>query len=652
MAIPLRRCRAVAIPLVSESPHRGSTSCNPAPPSPATQAPAAIAPTLPSEPTPSSPSSSSASSREQPGTPESAEEVTEPPARSEVPPPRRRHYACGPKLCALCEKNWPPIGHKTVIPNLAVATIIRHAMPHRFQTLEQIEEREIATGFAKPPTDLGAVGDGDGDVEYGPPGEYKPPAWTSDRARPKKSCLRKRDSNRFAPYPSPSTRPSLVRRSTKDIKASLDEALANRMILNYEGPVATAIRNEMSAIHIPGVKPFRWQPEYTGPRSETFDDSDQPLSKTTNNPEAPTYDLAPSPQQDLKDKAAVGELTLPRPGKKRQHDEDKEDDEIPTNSGLKTVEGSPPKKQRTTKQLPTTPLSNVAKRTTKSQKTRRSPTPPSPSPTRSTSSSETSTTVPTDSSTSSSDEGRSSPASSESDFQDSSPRKARIAKKKLRFQFSNPSSTHPKFGITDSMYFHHHRGKSLSHKLRKTKESHTYVPATGVWTESEVRRAASSKLKWDKLRQGSLERLTSCERLKNRVKKHEENDKVVERFQKLVDRYEAGWSGIALAGVRARYIRPKKNEVPKKKNKEAMPFLDHADAMREHYPSWDHPAWEGVDEEAIANWMKSSHYKLKVQDVIAVLSDEESERRTANAQPEDATEVASVVDEDEARMRK
>ncbi|KAG8911810.1 hypothetical protein FRC00_005786, partial [Tulasnella sp. 408] len=641
MAIPLRRCRAVAIPLLSESLQPGGTSSNPAPPSPATQAPAAIAPTLPSEPTPSSPSSSSASSQEQTGTSESAEQVTEPPARSQVRPPRRRHYACGPKLCALCEKNWPPIGHKTVIPNLAVATIIRHAMPHRFQTLEQIEEREIATGFAKPPTDLKIAEDDDGDVEYGPPGEYKPPAWTSDKARPKKSCLRKRDSNRFAPYPSPSTRPSLVRRSTKDIKASLDEALVNRMILNYDGPVATAIRNEMSAIHIPGVKPFRWQPEYTGPTSETSDDSDQPLSRITNNPEAPADDLA-----------AVWELTLPRPSKKRQHDEDKEEDEIPTNSGLKTVEGSPPKKQRTTKQLPTTPLSNVAKRTTKSQKPRRSPTPPSPSPTRSISPSETSTKVHTDSSTSSSDEGRSSPAPSESDSQDPSPRKARIAKKKLRFQFSNPSSTHPKFGITDSIYFHHHRAKSLSHKLRKTKESHTHVPVTGVWTESEVRRAASLKLDWDKLRQGSFHRLTSRERLKDRMKKHEKNDTVLERFQRLVDRYEAGWSGIDLAGVRARYIRPKKNEVPKRKNKEALPFLKHSDAMREHYPSWDHPAWEGVDEKAIANWMESSHYKLKVQDVIAVLSDEESERRTVNTQPEDATEVASVVDEDEARMRR
>lgn len=66
-------------------------------------------------------------------------------------------------------------------------------MPHRFETLEKIIERDIAMGNASPPEDRVVTERDDDGMEYGPPGEFNPPAWTSNKARPKKSCLRTRE---------------------------------------------------------------------------------------------------------------------------------------------------------------------------------------------------------------------------------------------------------------------------------------------------------------------------------------------------------------------------------------------------------------------------------------------------------------------------
>ncbi|KAG8946327.1 hypothetical protein FRC00_009672, partial [Tulasnella sp. 408] len=236
-----------------------------------------------------------------------------PPPNPAVPFPYSRCYACGPQLCDWCNKDRPPIGHKKPIPDFVVSTIIRHAMPHRFETLEQIVERDIAMGMTNPPEDRKVTERDDDDMEYGPPGEFNPPAWTSDRARPKKSCLRKRESVRFAPYPirSTSTHP-LLRRATEEIKAALDEARANRISLNYEGPTAIAVRNEISAIYIPNQEPFKWEPEYTGPPPEVWQDVSLPVSQNAANAESSV--TSPS-QEDIEDEAAVVQLLFPRRSK-------------------------------------------------------------------------------------------------------------------------------------------------------------------------------------------------------------------------------------------------------------------------------------------------------------------------------------------------
>lgn len=275
-----------------------------------------------------------------------------------------------------------------------------------------------------------------------------------------------------------------------------------------------------------------------------------------------------------------------------------------------------------------------------------------PSPVRSASPSETMTAVPTD--PASSDSGSFSPASSYDDSQSASPRKDRIATKKLRFQFANPASKHPKFGITDSIYLHHRRAESNSHKARNAKKMKAHLAPLDrtTWSEAELARASAYKKKWDETRQTSFVRKTSRENLEYRLQACDSLDGLAERFQKVVDRYEAGWPAIDLAGVRARYIRPRKNEVPTVKNKEFMPALAPLDEMRRHYPAWDHPAWDGVDRHAIRAWRNDPHYRLRVFDVTVLVEDEAAERRRANAEPDEATEIATVADEDEERMRR
>ncbi|KAG8905792.1 hypothetical protein FRC00_013021, partial [Tulasnella sp. 408] len=43
---------------------------------------------------------------------------------------------------------------------------------------------------------------------------------------------------------------------------------------------------------------------------------------------------------------------------------------------------------------------------------------------------------------------------------------------------------------------------------------------------------------------------------------------------------------------------------------------------------------------------------LRVFDVTVLVEDEAAERRRANAEPDEATEIATVADEDEERMRR
>ncbi|KAG8911687.1 hypothetical protein FRC01_005579 [Tulasnella sp. 417] len=556
-----------------------------------------------------------------------------PPPPLTFPFPYQRCYACGPELCDWCAKNQPPLGHKNPIPDFIVATIIRHAMPHRFETLEQIHEREIASGTR----DRKLVGEREEDgMELEAPGPFTPPAWTSDKARPKKSCLRKRESNRFTPYSSRPEPTPLGRRTTEEIKVSLDEALTNRITLNYEGPIAIAIRNEVSAINVPNEEPFKWEPEYTGPPAESFQDVCPPVAEAAINADSLMADLTSSSQEDIDDEAAVIDILLPRSSKKRRYDDDDEDAAIDTSQ--EATQGSPTKKQRTTRSLVSGRFPGFVKSLSLSLFSSSSsifPSPastqiPSPSPIHSVSPSSTLTAIPTNS--------------------ESSLRKRRIAKKKLQFQFTNPSSRHPKFGVTDSIYFHHHRLDSPSKNLRKTKLHKTCLPSGKTWSPSDLERATRNKSEWDGMRKTSFERKTSRENLGERLKRSEAIDALAEKFQRLVDKYEASWPAIDLAGVRARYIRPRKNEIPHKQNKETI--HEQVDVMRQFYPTWDHCAWDGVDRQAIAKWKRDPHYKLRVCDVMMMLMDEEMERKGGNVEPDAATDIATVMDEDEARMRR
>ncbi|KAG8898236.1 hypothetical protein FRC01_010978, partial [Tulasnella sp. 417] len=222
---------------------------------------------------------------------------------------------------------------------------------------------------------------------------------------------------------------------------------------------------------------------------------------------------------------------------------------------------------------------------------------------------------------------------------------------KLRFRFNNASSTHPKFGVPDSIYFHHHRSKSSSRKGRSDKRTHTYVSLTGDWNASELGEASFIKGVWDRTRETFFQRKTSRKGLDDQIKKNETVDKCAEKFQRLVDWYEAGWPSIDLAGVRARHIRPVEITVLRGQNSNKR-ALGPCDAMREYYPPREHPAWEGVDEEAIAEWEASSHYKLRVKDMVAIVLNKSKERRRANAEPGEATKVASAEDQEKGKVKR
>ncbi|KAG8959419.1 hypothetical protein FRC05_007820 [Tulasnella sp. 425] len=346
-------------------------------------------------------------------------------------------------------------------------------------------------------------------------------------------------------------------------------------------------------------------------------------------------------EEDLEDEAAVVELVLPTQSKKRRYAEEDDDNDATMNS-------SPTKKLRTTRRLPGSKLATFSLPSFKLPSFTLTISFPSfsaslafPSPSRSASPSPTSTAVATDSS------------SDGSDLDSSSPRRQRFGKKKLRFLLSDPSSLHPKFGIPDSIYFHHRRLNSTSKNVRSQKKSKVYVPQDEeTWTPEEIEYAALGKEDWDETRKTSLERKTSLKNLQERVKRSEAIDASAERFQKLVDRYERDCREVDLTGVRARFIRPRRNEVPREKNKEAMPRLGLCDEMRRHYPAFDHPAWDGVDAAAIAAWTRSDHYKLRVNEVMAEVERKEKGKQKANAEPDEATEIATVVDEDEERMRR
>lgn len=81
-------------------------------------------------------------------------------------------------------------------------------------------------------------------------------------------------------------------------------------------------------------------------------------------------------------------------------------------------------------------------------------------------------------------------------------------------------------------------------------------------------------------------------------------------------------------------------------------MLAHPDAMRSSCPAWDHPAWDGVNRKAIAGWQRDPHYELRICDLMLLVDTEEGERRRANAEPDEATEIATAADEGDEIMRR
>ncbi|KIO16580.1 hypothetical protein M407DRAFT_33767 [Tulasnella calospora MUT 4182] len=130
MSTPLTRSRAAAIPLSSPESNPTVATASLAPSSPVMPSPTAIAPALEATPVhwASSPSSSALAQEKPKRKLRPAKKAGAPPAQLGFPFAHQRPYACGPKLCELCSKDRPPIGHKTTIPDFVVSALIRHAI--------------------------------------------------------------------------------------------------------------------------------------------------------------------------------------------------------------------------------------------------------------------------------------------------------------------------------------------------------------------------------------------------------------------------------------------------------------------------------------------------------------------------------------------
>ncbi|KAG8974888.1 hypothetical protein FRB90_009690, partial [Tulasnella sp. 427] len=107
-------------------------------------------------------------------------------------PVRGSHFACGSPSCLACTVNHPPLGHKNPITHTFVASFLRHSIPDKFETPEQVRKREAPTvEDINPPKENPEVPEG-GDLVYSERGTHEPPKWNSRKAVPTKSCLSKK----------------------------------------------------------------------------------------------------------------------------------------------------------------------------------------------------------------------------------------------------------------------------------------------------------------------------------------------------------------------------------------------------------------------------------------------------------------------------
>ncbi|KAG8998042.1 hypothetical protein FRB90_012390 [Tulasnella sp. 427] len=125
-------------------------------------------------------------------------------------------------------------------------------------------------------------------------------------------------------------------------------------------------------------------------------------------------------------------------------------------------------------------------------------------------------------------------------------RKALLNTRKARVSFkADPSTLHPKYRVTDSLYLHHSRLLSKSvHNSKAKKSAHRSGPD---WYSHQLGKAQKLRAKWTAERRDKLNKLTSFTKIEERIKKQGKHNGEWERWGDVVDRYEAAYPWINLA---------------------------------------------------------------------------------------------------------
>ncbi|KAG8994722.1 hypothetical protein FRB90_000361 [Tulasnella sp. 427] len=389
----------------------------------------------------------------------------------------------------------------------------------------------------------------------------------------------------------------------------------------------------MSRIDVPGTGPsFKWEPAYTGPPNALSEE----LEETETSPPASFVGSEGFIGNNEHRKDEVAEMRAPTNNKKRRLEDD-ETDNITSPEGLNAHlgEGSPVKKLRTALQ----------------QIQKQNPGFATDIP------SFDFTFTPPDSPASTSKPLPPSACDNATSFITDPTRKALHDRRKARVSFKADTTTlHPKYGVTDSLYLHVSRlpSKSLHHSKTK-KTVHRSGPD---WRSKELERAQRLKAKWTAERLDKFDKLTCFTKIEERITLQGDHDGKWECWGDAVDRYEAAYPSIDLAGVRAKYLRPAEKEVRGILNKEATSPVGEFEPMRKWYPKLEHPAWDGVDEAAKRTWMQSLHYQVTHREVKRALGIEASRRSDRRMEMELAARMEgggdgdTEVDESEDAMRR
>ncbi|KAG8986354.1 hypothetical protein FRB90_004072 [Tulasnella sp. 427] len=471
---------------------------------------------------------------------------------------------------------------------------------------------------------------GGDDVVYAERGSHEPPKWDSAKAQPKKSCFAK---YRYHPYRNPT-----IPRTDAEVTASLKEAFKKRLAQNYEGPKAIAIHDATTDIPVPGTTSWKWQPKNRGPPGAF--DFPEGSNLSMSSPASSTGFLADD-EADAEEKEEVAKMLFPPNGKKRKFEEDLIDEmEDLANPSTQSGQTAPARKKIKTSQ-------RVAAATNLEFAVPAR----APAPSCSVQASSPSCTSTAASSTECS-------AGEDTPMFDSQPtststRKARFDRSNARLRFAEPTGMHPIRNVKDSLDLHQGRIKGRSRGIVSEKKKCSLKRSPSTWTAWETHDAKILKGRWESVRKAKFGRHTCLNTIRDYAAKQEELDPLWVQWGTVVERFEAAYPQIDLAGVRAKHIRPAKCEEPGTSNKEATRMLEPSEVMRGWYPAWEHPAWEGIPQEVLETWRHSPHYQVVVGDVRNALSAEESERkRRWAAEATERTDAETVADGEEDAMRR